>query len=111
MNQNDSELGKRVPPGRGKAMEGDDPFELVGTVLPGGDPRMMALCFIEEYLRMGMEEAAILDLFRQPVYQTHSLYRAYGESWVRDLIQSVQSRTGRTRISVNVSSRTGGCNG
>lgn len=95
--------------GREKAADEDDPLELVMHPVPGGDPESMATCFIEEYARMGMEEAEILQLFSQPIYRTHTLYQERGEPWVRQLIGKVLDRTGRMRISVTTSSRKGGC--
>ncbi len=95
--------------GRDKRPEADDPTELVLTPVPGGVPEAMATCIIEEYARMGMEEKEILDLFRQPIYQTHALYLERGEAWVRDLIRNVLARTGRMRVSVRVFHHIGGC--
>ena len=86
--------------GRDKKPEADDPLELVAIPVPGGDPRVMATCIIEEYAHMGMGEAEILGLFQQPVYQTHALYRERGEAWVRDLIRDVLRRTRRIQVSV-----------
>ncbi len=74
-----------------------------------GDPEAMATCIIEEYARMGMEEKEILELFRQPIYQTHALYLERGEAWICDLIRKVLARTGRMRVSVKVSHHIGGC--
>jgi len=86
--------------GRDKEPESDDPMELVMSCIPGGDPVVMARCIIEEYALMGMDEDEILELFRQPIYQTHGLYRERGEPWVRELIQSALSQTARRRVSV-----------
>jgi hypothetical protein len=58
-----------------------------------------------------MDDQELLELFRQPIYQTHALYRERGESWVRELIQSVLSETGRLRVSIKHLDPTGGCNG
>ena len=88
--------------GRDKEPEGDDPMELVMVSLPGGDRELMATCLIEEYARWGMGEEEIFALFRQPIYQTHSLYQERGEDWVRTHIRNILGRTGRTRVSVEV---------
>ena len=91
---------KRITHGRDKEPESDDPMELVMNLVPGVDPVLMARCIVEEYGLMGMDEDEILELFRQPIYQTHGLYRERGEPWVRELIQSVLGQTGRLRVSV-----------
>lgn len=88
--------------GREKQPEADDPMELVLSEVPGGDPEIMATCFIEEYARMGMGEEEILGLFNQPEYRTYALYEKWGESRIRDLIRKTLARTGQTRVSVQV---------
>lgn len=95
--------------GREKQPEADDPVELVVNWVEGGDPEEMATCLIEEYARLGMNEQEIFELFSQPGYRTHALYRQRGETWLRDLIQRVLGRTGRLRVSVQFSRPTGGC--
>lgn len=94
--------------GRDKEPEAGDPMELRMVPVPGGDPVLMATCLIEEYARLGLDDEAILSLFRQPIYQTHALYRERGEAWLRELIQSVLARTGRLRASVTVLHHIGG---
>jgi hypothetical protein len=88
--------------GRDKQPEVDDPMELVLSEVPGGDPEIMATCFIEEYARMGMGEEEILGLFNQPGYRTYALYEKWGESRMRDLIRKTLARTGQTRVSVQI---------
>ncbi|MBI3325816.1 MAG: hypothetical protein HYZ81_03825 [Nitrospinae bacterium] len=73
----------------------DDPFELVGMVLPGEQDAeavaLMGRCFIEEFVRMGWDATRILALFRDPFYRgPHAVYRARGEGFVRQLIGQVQ---------------------
>ena len=94
--------------GRDKEPDADDPLELVMTRVPGVDPEIMVTCIIEEYARMGMGEEEIMELFRQPIYQTHALYQERGEAWVRDLVCRVLGRTGQMRISVKISHPAGG---
>ena len=94
--------------GRDKEPEFDDPMELVMVPLPAGDPELMATCLIEEYARLGKGEDEILELFRQPIYHIHFLYREKGETWVRSRIEEVLARTGRMRISVTVLHQIGG---
>lgn len=100
---------EKVACGHSKEPEGDDPMELVGHEVPGGDPETLARCFIEEYALIGMGEAEILELFRQPVYRTHELYRERGEAWVRGLIRSVLGEAGPLRVSVMHFHHIGGC--
>ncbi len=88
--------------GRDKQPEAGDPMELVMTGVVGGDPEIMATCFIEEYARMGMGEEEILGLFNQPGYQTYALYEKWGEIRIRDLIRKTLARTGQTRVSVQI---------
>ncbi|MFQ5723094.1 MAG: hypothetical protein ACE5G6_01275 [Terriglobia bacterium] len=98
----------KLPLGSHKEPEADDPAELVATRVPGGDPELMATCLIEEYARIGLKEEEIFALFQQPIYQTHALYRERGESWVRNRIREVLSRTGRMRVSIQFRHPTGG---
>jgi len=97
-----------LPHGRDKEPEAGDPMELRMVPIPGGDPVFMVTCLIEEYTRLGLDEEAILALFRQPIYQTHALYRERGATWVRNLIRRVLARTGRLRVSVTVLHHIGG---
>ncbi|MEW5974774.1 MAG: hypothetical protein AB1898_03095 [Acidobacteriota bacterium] len=97
--------------GSEKEPEPDDPMELVMHRLPGADPVRMAKCFIEEYAILGLGHQEILELFKQPIYQTHELYRHHGEDWVRELIDEVLRQTGRFRVSIQYLDPTGGCNG
>lgn len=94
--------------GRDKEPEANDPMELRMVPVPSGDPLFMATCLVEEYARLGLDEEAILTLFRQPIYQTHAFYLERGEVWVRELIRSVLARTGRLRVSVTVLHHIGG---
>lgn len=93
---------RKLKRGWNKGADADDPLDLIMTQVPSGNPEVMATCLVEEYARMGMEAEEILALFRQPIYQTHALYRERGEAWVRDLIRKVLSRSGRMRISITV---------
>jgi len=71
----------------------DDPMEIVGVALPGGDPDLMAECVIEEFLLMGWPEKRLMLLFTQPRFAaTHRIYRTRGEAHVRGLIRRVAER-------------------
>lgn len=72
-----------------------DPMELIGMVLPGevGTLEEMAKCLIEEYVRLGWDEARLMTLFRSPMFlATHRIYRLKGEAYVRTLIHTTQQR-------------------
>lgn len=99
----------KLPHGREKEAEADDPMDLVLNPVPGGDPELMATCLVEEFARLGMGEEEIFGLFSQPHYQTHALYRERGAAWVRRLIRTVLARSGRMRVSVTVLHQIGGC--
>jgi hypothetical protein len=58
----------------------DDPMELCGVELPVADDesdREMVRCFAEEFTRMGLSQAELLAVFRNPFYA-----RAHG-AWIR----------------------------
>ncbi|MBI3327789.1 MAG: hypothetical protein HYZ81_13945 [Nitrospinae bacterium] len=80
----------------------DDPFELVGMVLPGEqDAEAVALMgrgFIEEFVQMGWDATQTLLLFRDPFYRgPHAVYRARGEGFVRQLLSQVQEEWSANR--------------
>lgn|SRR5512143_1560615 len=77
--------------------EPQDPFELVGMVIPGepGELEAMAECFVEEYVRLGWDEKRLMTIFRSPMFlATNRIYRQKGEAYVRDLIHGVLARWG-----------------
>ncbi|MBL8949633.1 MAG: hypothetical protein JNK82_02575 [Myxococcaceae bacterium] len=83
--------------------DAEDPNELVGVTLPASaaDEAQMAVCIVEEFLRMGMTPEQVLRLFRSPSYRlTHALYARRGEAWIVRLVSSVEAdwraRTCRT---------------
>jgi hypothetical protein len=68
----------------------EDPMGLVGMVMPGepGQLEAMAECFVEEYVRMGWNEARLMTLFTNPMFMaTHRIYRQKGEAYVMKIIQ------------------------
>lgn len=70
----------------------EDPFELVGMVLPGeeGQTEAMAEALVEEFILLGWPEKRLLSLFTNPFYlATHRIYRQKGEAYVRDLIHRI----------------------
>ncbi len=84
-----------------KEFEPDDPMELVGMAFPGSALEAMAECVVEEYLRLGYDEEAILRFFRNPFYQaTHLIYREQGEEYVKKLIHTAKEKWGLWRVRV-----------
>ncbi len=69
-----------------------DPYELVGVVVPG-DARQteaMARAFIEEFILLGWNQKQLMSLFTSPLYLgTFRIYREKGEAWVRSLIEDL----------------------
>ena len=81
--------------GSSKQAEPEDPLDLVGTVVPGGDLEVLARCFIEEFAAMGYDGDRIFELFRHPQYvAVHPVYRAKGEAATRRLIDHVLAECG-----------------
>lgn len=78
--------------------EPDDPMELVGVAFPTGDVDEMAECLVEEFVKMGMGDEELLQLFRSPFYGgTHAIYKKRGEEYVRALITRVREQWGPSR--------------
>jgi hypothetical protein len=76
-----------------KTFEDDDPMELVGIALPDGDLEEMAECLVEEFVKMGFDDAHLLHLFKSPFYDgTHQIYQQKGEDYVQALIGKVRLR-------------------
>ncbi|MBI3938970.1 MAG: hypothetical protein HY323_18510 [Betaproteobacteria bacterium] len=76
-----------------KPADFEDPMELVGVQVLGGDLRAMAECLVEEYLLLGWDERQLMLLFTRPCFRaTHRIYRDKGEAYVRSLIQEVRDK-------------------
>ncbi|MBI4550849.1 MAG: hypothetical protein HY710_01130 [Candidatus Latescibacteria bacterium] len=77
----------------------DDPFELVAVPLPGGDADYMTECFVDEFIRLGYDDARLRGLFTNPIYAaTHAIYREKGERYIQEVIDRVRSRWGGFRF-------------
>ncbi len=78
-----------------------DPMTLNAMELETDDPevnRDMALCFIEEYMRMGYGRDRLLAMFQIPQYiGPHMAYQALGQEVVKTLIDEVAERWGGRR--------------
>lgn len=67
----------------------EDPYELVGMVIPGeeGQTEAMAQALLEEFILLGWGPKQLMSLFTSPLYLgTHRIYQEKGEVWVQDLI-------------------------
>jgi hypothetical protein len=73
----------------------EDPYELVGMVMPGeaGQLEAMAEALVEEYVMLGWNEKRLMTLFTNPFYlATYRIYQQKGETYVRELIAQVCAR-------------------
>lgn len=76
-----------------KPFEDDDPMELIGVALPGGDMEEAAAVLVEEFVRMGFDDEQLLHLFKNPFYtKTHQIYQQKGEEYMRGLIEKIRLR-------------------
>ncbi len=76
-----------------KDLDPEDPTELVGVAIPGGDSDQPLDCIVQEYLLMGWGFQQIMVLFRSPHYgATHQIYRQKGEVHVKDRVQQLVSQ-------------------
>lgn len=67
----------------------EDPYELVGMVIPGeeGQTEAMAQALLEEFILLGWGRKRLMTLFTSSLYLgTHRIYQEKGEAWVQDLI-------------------------
>jgi hypothetical protein len=67
----------------------EDPYELIGMVIPDepGQTEAMAQAVIEEFILLGWHEKQLMTLFTSPLYLgTHRIYQEKGEVWVQNLI-------------------------
>ena len=72
-----------------------DPMLLEGIGMDGGPGALerMAEDLVDEFVRVGTDEAHLLELFRNPFYALpHGIYQQRGEAWVRELIARVAVR-------------------
>ncbi len=68
----------------------EDPFELVGMVLPGGPDQLkaMARALVEEYVLLGWDEKRLMTLFVNPFFlATHRLYQQLGDAYIQTLVR------------------------
>jgi hypothetical protein len=80
-------------------IEEDDPMELVGVALPYGDPDELACSIVEEFIRLGLTNQEILQLFREPFYAgAHAIWKRRGEEYVKSLVDRGRERWGFHRF-------------
>lgn len=78
-----------------KAVEADDPLELVAVSVPVDEPTFdeMASSFVEEFVRDGWTDRRLIAYFRAPYYAgLHVIWQRRGERWVRELIAATRVR-------------------
>jgi hypothetical protein len=83
-------IGQPVDIGVPLPIHEEDPYELVGMVIPGeeGQTEAMAQAFIEEFILLGWNEKQLMTLFTSPLYLgTHRIYQEKGSVWVQALIE------------------------
>lgn len=75
----------------------EDPYELVGMVIPGeeGQTEAMAQALVEEFILLGWNEKQLMTLFTSPLYLgTYRIYQEKGDAWVQALIHDVYAQWG-----------------
>ena len=78
----------------------DDPLSLHGVELPG-DTDLMLRLLVEEYARLGFGLDRLMDLARDPFYQSfYGLRSVYGEQELRRRMANVLDRVGVSRIKI-----------
>ena len=87
-----------------KDFDPDDPMGLVAVDVPEGDADLMAECLVEEYVRLGVSDAQLLAIFKNPFFAgAHALYRARGEDRLKAVIDRVRAHWGQPRFTTTES--------
>ena len=82
-----------------KEFDPEDPLELVGVEVPGGDADELIDGIALEYLLMGWSQARVLALFRAPFYTaTHQIYQQRGHEYVKHRISALAQQWNNGRI-------------
>ncbi len=77
-------------------LDPDDPMELVGVAMPGGDADQVLDDLVQEYLFMGWSPTQIMYLFRSPHYAaTHHIYQQMGADYVKERIAQLSQQWNR----------------
>src|SRR5262245_29108012 len=78
--------------------EPDDPLELMASAAVG-DPDVMLVCILQEFLWMGWSEEELVGLFYHPGYPLlGELRQFYGDEEVRRRVANLVARCGRWRF-------------
>jgi hypothetical protein len=81
-----------------RAVESDDPLELVAEPVPG-DPDVMLECLVQEFAGLGWDADQLLSLFHSPAYPVlNQLLARYGAAEVRRRVGALLGRTGVFRV-------------
>jgi hypothetical protein len=81
-----------------RAVEPEDPMELVATPVEG-DPDVMLECLVQEFAWMGWDAEQLMGLFRNSSYPVlNQLLRHYGDKDVRRRVEAILGRFGRLRF-------------
>ncbi len=97
MNNDSSTHDEKVHPAS-REMLADDPLDLHAVEIHG-DADLMLRLLVEEYARMGWGLDPILDLARDPFYQSlHGLYKLFGAEEFGRRVEAVLARVGVIRV-------------
>jgi hypothetical protein len=81
-----------------RAVEPEDPLELVATPVQG-DPEVMLQCLVQEFVWMGWDAEQLMELFHHPGYSVlNQLLAYYGEEAVRAQVQALVCQLGGFRV-------------
>lgn len=76
-----------------KEFDLEDPMELVGVAVPGGDDDQALDGIVQEYLFMGWSQTQIMFLFKSPHYgATHQIYERKGAAYVNERVHHLADR-------------------
>ena len=76
-----------------KEFDPQDPMELVGVAVPGGDDDQALDGIVQEYLFMGWSPRQIMFLFKSPYYAaTHQIYERKGAGYVSERVRHLADR-------------------
>ncbi len=97
MNDPTSPVGPKTHPATREVLP-DDPMQMHGNEVPG-DPQLMLQLLVEEYARMGWGVDAVMELAKDPNYQSfHGLYLLFGEEGLCQRVSEIISRCGVFRV-------------
>ncbi len=93
----ESQVGRKAHPAMREWLP-DDPMDMHAVQLDG-DPEIMLALIVEEYVRLGFDTDAILNLGSDSNYRAfHELYRLFGEDGFRRRVDGIVGRMGMMRV-------------